>query len=114
MRMRGWIAVALLASVPGAAAAGSVVTYHNSIHRDGAYVIPQLTQAAAANMHRDTGFNASVSGHIYAQPLFWKASESGRGLVIVATESNSVYALDEATGATVWQKQLDPSVPLSQ
>jgi PQQ enzyme-like repeat protein len=114
MRMRGWIAAALLASVPGAAAAGSVVTYHNSIHRDGAYVIPQLTQAAAANMHRDTGFNASVSGHIYAQPLFWKPSDSGSGLVIVATESNAVYALDEATGATVWQKQLDPSVPLSQ
>jgi hypothetical protein len=104
----------LVAALPASAGAGSVVTYHNSIHRDGAYVIPQLSQAAAANMHRDTGFNASVSGHIYAQPLLWKPNESGRGLVIVATESNSVYALDEASGATVWQKQLDPSVPLSQ
>src|ERR1043166_7809960 len=114
MRMRGWIAAALIAAAPEAAVAGSVVTYHNSIHRDGAYVIPQLTQAAAANMHRDAGFNASVSGHIYTQPLFWKPRDSGRGLVIVATESNTVYTLDEAAGATVWQKQLDPSVPLSQ
>lgn len=113
MRNRLWMAI-LVAALPASAGAGSVVTYHNSIHRDGAYVIPQLTQAAAANMHRDTGFNASVSGHIYAQPLLWKPNESGRGLVIVATESNSVYALDEASGATVWQKQLDPSVPLSQ
>lgn len=92
----------------------SVVTYHNSIHRHGAYVVPALTLAAAANVHRDTAFNPVLDGHIYAQPLYWRPSGAGRGLVIAATESNVVYALDEFTGATVWQATLDPPMPLSE
>jgi hypothetical protein len=97
-----------------AAAAASVVTYHNSIHRHGAYVVPGLTHAAAANVHRDMAFQPVLDGHIYAQPLYWRPQGTGRGLVIAATESNIVYALDELSGAIVWQAQLAPSMPLGE
>jgi hypothetical protein len=111
--------LALLAMALGSAAcvpaqAASVTTYHNSLQRLGAYKIERLTLAAAAGVHRDTGFNASISGHVYAQPLYWQPEGSKNGLIIVATESNSVYALNEATGAIVWQNQLAASVPLAQ
>ena len=96
--------------LPGLAQAHSVVTYHNSNQRDGAYTIPDLTLAAAADMRRDTRFAGTVSGHVYAQPLFWQPKGSRKAFVIVATESNSVYALNEGTGAIVWQTQLAPSV----
>ena len=56
---------------PSFAAAESVVTYHNGNHRHGAYVVPTLTLAAAANMQRDAKFSAKITGHVYAQPLYW-------------------------------------------
>jgi PQQ-like domain len=106
------VLVALVATVPASAA--SVTTYHNSLQRLGAYRIERLTLAAAAGVHRDAGFNASISGHVYAQPLYWQPPGAKSGLIVVATESNSVAALDEATGAVVWQNQLAASVPLAQ
>jgi hypothetical protein len=105
------IALVCLCAVPARA---SVVTYHNSLQRLGAYKIGGLTLAAAAGVHRDPVFHASFSGNVYAQPLYWQPEGAKNGLIVVATESNSVYALNEATGAIVWQKQLAPSVPLAQ
>ena len=92
----------------------SVTTYHNSNQRSGAYVIPALTKSAAAAIQPDIGFHATISGHVYAQPLFWKPAGADTGLVIVVTESNNVYALDENTGAIVWQRSLGNPMPLSQ
>jgi outer membrane protein assembly factor BamB len=115
MRKRLWIIAAVLVALPGTLLAESVVTYHNSNQRDGAYAIPDLTLAAAANLHRDTKFDGTISGHVYAQPLFWKPKGAKRGLVIVATESNTVYALNENNGKTVWQTSvLAPPMPLNQ
>ena len=79
--------LALAAVMPADAA--SVTTYHNSLQRLGAYRIERLTLAAAAGVHRDTEFNASVSGHVYAQPLYWQPEGSKNGLIIVATESTA-------------------------
>jgi len=111
MGLRQWLTVAVLLAAPAAADAHSVVTYHNSNQRHGSYIIHGLTIAAAATMHLDTGFNATLQGNIYAQPLFWRPDGSTHGQVIVATESNFVYALNETTGAIEWQTQLGPSVP---
>lgn len=105
-------ALALLVSLP--AAAENVSTYHNSIFRTGAYTIPTLTLATAAGMHVDTGFSSAVTGNIYSQPLFYEASGAKHGVVVVTTESNSVYALDAGSGKTVWKAQLPASVPSSQ
>ncbi|MGD0191620.1 MAG: hypothetical protein ABSD74_12835 [Rhizomicrobium sp.] len=105
--------VLLLTALPGIAAADDVVAYHNSITRQGTYTVKGLTLSAAATMQLDTGFQGTISGHVYAQPLFWHP-KGGQAIVIVATESNSVYALNATTGAVVWQVQLGSSVPLSE
>lgn len=113
MGRRVGLAAAILLGACVSAFANSVTTYHNSLQRIGTYRIPALTLAAAASVHRDNGFHASFSGDVLAQPLFWEPTGATNGLVIVATESNSVYALNAATGATTWQAQLAPSVPLA-
>jgi hypothetical protein len=87
------------------AAAEQVLTYHNSPARTGAYKVPGLTVAAAATVTPDTSFSATLSGHIYAQPLYWQP-KGGAAEVIVATENNIVYALNATTGAIVWHTQL--------
>ena len=115
MKRRLWTAVGFLAAVPAISMANSVVTYHNSNQRDGAYTVPGLTIAAAANLHRDNKFDGTISGHVYAQPLFWEPKGAKPGLVIVATESNTVYALNAKTGKVVWQTPaLAAPMPLSQ
>lgn len=91
------------------AVAQSVVTYHNGINRHGAFTAPGLTPTAAAKLH--LGFHVAISGNVYAQPLYWQPPGAKTGLLIVATESNIVYALNANTGARVWQTQLAPPVP---
>jgi len=87
----------------------NVLTYHADAARSGNFVIPGLTDERARAVHPDTGFKASIDGHIYAQPLFWRGpggNGAGNGLLLVAIESNNVYALDGASGKTVWQRAL--------
>src|ERR1700761_7300178 len=105
--------VALLSAVPAQrhASAQNVTTFHNGADRAGAYVVPGLTYAAAAKLHLDANFKAAITGDVYAQPLYWKAAGARKGLVIVATEENLVYALDEATGAQVWKATLPRPAP---
>jgi hypothetical protein len=97
--------VGALMALPAAASA-NVVTYHNSNTRQGSYIAPKLTQAAAANLQLDPKFAGTFTGNVYAQPLYWKPSGSAHGEIIVATESNLVVALDANTGATLWSVQL--------
>jgi PQQ enzyme-like repeat protein len=91
----------------------SVVTHHNSATRDGVYVAPTLTRAAAATITQDLGFQATIAGPTYAHPLFFDAGEGGQDLVLVATERNDVYALDATTGAEIWHNHLGAPVPLA-
>jgi outer membrane protein assembly factor BamB len=56
-------------------------------------------------------FDGYVEGHIYAQPLYWHPPGSERGLIIAATESDFVYALDAATGRVIWHTSLGHPVP---
>jgi len=114
MKARLWILAVSLALSPAPGVAQSVVTYHNSLTRHGDYMVPKLTLEAAGNMHLDRHFKAKIEGHVYAQPLYWLPAGQTTGRIIVATESNIVYALDAATGATIWKTKLAPSVPLSE
>jgi PQQ enzyme repeat len=117
-RQRLWRGLMLLtaaaAGVGGAAAGESVVTYHGALNRSGLYEAPGLTWAKAATVQLDAGFNASVDGAIYAQPLYWvPPSGGGAARIIVATENNFVYAVNAATGAQIWRTRLGKPVPLS-
>lgn len=88
----------------------SVTGYHGGDDRSGQYVVPGLTWQSAARLRRDTHFDGRVDGHVYAQPLYWHPPGAPRGLLIVATESNTVYALDAASGAVVWRTPLGEPV----
>ena len=74
-------------------------------------MVPALTWERARALHLDTGFQASFSGHVYAQPLYWRDSGSGSGLLIVVTEDDSVLALDAGTGKPVWSRALGKPAP---
>jgi hypothetical protein len=100
----------------GSVAVGdSVLMHHKNASRDGVYVEPALTKTAAAGLHKDTTFTSTaVQGQVYAQPLFVDGGGSGRDLIIVATQTNNVYAFDAANGSQVWMKNLGNSVPLAK
>ena len=92
------------------AIAQSVLSYHNDPARSGRYVTPGLDWTTASGVHLDTGFSATISGNVYAQPLYWLPQGQSVGQIIVATESNFVYALNATTGAIVWQRQVGTAV----
>jgi hypothetical protein len=98
----GIVAALTLMGVP--ARAESVLQYHFSSDRAGNYVVPGLTLARARSMHLDGAFDGQVDGHVYAQPLQFNAA--GRNLLLVATENDTIDALDAGTGRLVWQKSL--------
>ena len=79
----------VLASLGSARAADerSILTYHNAPDRSGSFVIPGLTAERARGAHLDSAFQARLSGHLYAQPLYWRDAGSGGGLLLTATES---------------------------
>jgi outer membrane protein assembly factor BamB len=98
----------------GALAAGpttEVLTYHGHPDRSGNFVVPQLTWARARQMRLDASFNPTFTGNLYAQPLYWQAPGSASAELIVATESDNVYAIDAASGATLWSRSLGTPVP---
>jgi hypothetical protein len=113
MKNRSASALALMLVLAGPAAAagesGSVLTYHGSADRSGLFVVPGLTAARAQGTHLDGGFQAKLNGHLYAQPLFWRG-DGGAGMLIAATESNEVTALDAASGRQLWSRSLGQPV----
>ena len=48
-----------------------------------------------------------LDGQVYGEPLVWN------GLIIVATENDSVYALSSRNGAVIWRRHLATAVPSS-
>ncbi len=116
-RLAALAALLLLAAAPARSSpssGASVTTYHNAPDRSGASVMPGLTLQSAASMGRDRGFDGRVPDAVYAQPLFWRPPGGGPGLVIVATEADTVLALDAVSGRVVWQRRLGDPVPRSQ
>jgi MYXO-CTERM domain-containing protein len=61
---------------------------------------PALDPATVGSPEFGQLFDAVLDGQLYAQPLY------SNGVVFVATETNHVYALDAATGATLWTRAL--------
>ena len=88
----------------------NVTQHHNHDSRDGLYVDAAFTQSAAASLTRDLSFDGTVSGNVYAQPLYIEGAPDGRAKVIVVTESNNVYALDASDGSIIWQRNVGPAV----
>src|SRR5213595_3980785 len=79
--------------VPGIEAQVNVTQEHNNLSRDGVYIDAAFTPSAAAGLMRDLNFNGTISGNVYAQPLYVEGGLNGP-MIIVVTESNNVYALN--------------------
>jgi hypothetical protein len=89
----------------------SVLMHHNDLARDGLYVDPAFTQARAAGLKIDPTFaGAMVTGNVYAQPLYLAGRGNTPDEIIIATESNLVYAFAAATGAQLWRRSVGTAV----
>jgi outer membrane protein assembly factor BamB len=63
-------------------------------------------------------FSAPVDGYVYAQPLYVRhvvvADRSSHNVVYVATENDTVLAVDADSGAELFHTNLGPPVPTNQ
>ena len=113
--MRRWLigalaSLAVLAAAPSApiaaqqaTPAGNWLTYQHDAARSG-QADGSFPNPASASMLWES---PQLDGLVYAQPLL-----TG-GRVFVATENNTVYALDAASGSPVWSQHLGDPVPRS-
>ena len=91
----------------GATSAGvSVLERNNHPSRDGHFLQATLSKTAAAKMALDATFAATYTGAVMGDPLYFNGGAGGASIFVAVTTGNDVYALDEATGATVWTKNL--------
>jgi hypothetical protein len=87
----------------------SVLERNNHPSRDGIFLQPTLTKAAAATMAADTGFKATFTGAMWASPLYLQKGPNGKGVFFAVTTGNDIFALDETTGAQVWTHNIGSS-----
>lgn len=93
------------------AASTDVVTYHNDNARTGQYLNETTLTPATVNSATfgKVGF-FSVDGKVDAQPLILTGltipGQGSHDVLFVATEHDTVYALDAETGATLWTRSL--------
>jgi hypothetical protein len=106
--MRFILAVLSLASL---AAQTSVLTYHNDVGRTGQNLAETIL--TPTNVNSTTFgklYQATLDGVVDAQPLYVPAvpitNQGTHNVLIVATENDSLYALDADTGAQLWKASL--------
>ena len=84
------VVLATIGAVCSAKAPVNVPEHHNHDSRDGLYIDPAFTPAAAAALHRDLAFGGSISGNVFAQPLYIEGGPGGKAMIIAVTESINV------------------------
>lgn len=87
----------------------NVTTFHNDNARTGQNTSETILTPANVNSTLfGKLFTAAVDGYVYAQPLYLSKVQNIAGgthnVLIVATEHDSLYALDADTGTILWQK----------
>jgi hypothetical protein len=96
-------------SVNAAAGSSDVLTYHNDIARTGQNLNETIltTSNVTSAKFGKLGFYP-VDGLVDAQPLYASsvAGASGKNLLLVATEHDSVYAFDADSGTAIWHSSM--------
>jgi len=93
-----------------------VLTYHGDNYRTGWF--SSETQLTVSNVNGNS-FGllkvVTLDGRVDAEPLYVSQqaiqNKGTRNVVYVATENNSIYAIDADTGAILWRKNFGPPVP---
>jgi PQQ enzyme repeat len=83
----------------------NVIQEHKNYSRDGVYTDRGFTRTNAAGLRRDLNFDGTITGNVYAQPLYIEGGPNGP-MVIAVTESNNVFALNATTGTVIWVRNL--------
>lgn len=112
MRLR-WLSLIVFSLLP-LAAQTNVLTYHNDRARTGQNLAETIL--TTSNVNSSTFgklFQATLDGVVDAQPLYVAGvsvpNQGTHNLLIVATENDSLYALDADTGAQLWKTSLLPT-----
>jgi hypothetical protein len=91
----------------------NVTTYHYDNARTGQNLNETLLTPTNVNVNQfGKIFSVPVDGYVYAQPLYLSSVNIAGGthnVVFVATENDSLYAIDADSGATLWQVSLLPA-----
>ncbi|HEV2394395.1 MAG TPA: chitobiase/beta-hexosaminidase C-terminal domain-containing protein [Verrucomicrobiae bacterium] len=113
-----FLALFLLELLP-AVAQVNVLTYHEDFARTGQNTNENVLTPASVNVNTfGQLFSYTVDGYLFAQPLYISGlvipGQGAHNVAFVATEHNSVYALDAdsnagPTGGVLWQVNLGPS-----
>ena len=74
-------------------------------------MVAGLTWDRARLLRLDKDFRPRIAGHVYAQPLYWRAPGSSAAILLL--EDKVVYAIDAGTGNEVWKRSLGQSVARS-
>ena len=116
MRLYSVVARVLLLSpliAFSSAAQVNVTTYHNDISRTGQNTQETILTPANVNSSQfGKLFSVTVDGYVYAQPLYLSGVTINGGthnVLYVATEHDSLYAIDADSGTIYWQVSLIPS-----
>jgi outer membrane protein assembly factor BamB len=92
------VSASVQSSTSGPASTQDWTTYHANNARTGYMPVANFTTVAPG------WTSPALDGDVYGEPLVFG------GQVFVATENNTVYALDGKTGSIVWQRNLGPPV----
>ncbi len=95
----------------------SVTQFLSDIRRTGANRNERVltpTSLRAGRLRRVTSFLPTLDGQLYAQPLYLPRLDvrgAVHDVVLVATQNNSLFALDADTGIALWQLHVGTPVP---
>src|ERR1700721_2918688 len=111
MRLRSDLFILLAAPLLPLAGQTNVLTYHNDVARTGQYL--GETTLTPSNVNSTTFgklFQVTLDGVVDAQPLYVAgvaiANQGTHNVLIVATENDSLYALDADSGEQLWHVAL--------